>query len=162
MIDANLKANENQKRITLTLVDAFTDLPDDFQMMRQLQAPINGFNTPLTFHTPDRLDMLYRTTGGGPRGYTLQGGQLEVRPAPTTQAPVDVEVTYYARVPTLVSNATNRVSQAYPNLYVAAMMIEANSYVQDTEEMNKWANKFNNEMIRANRSQSSYQQPSVG
>lgn len=166
-INKDLRAMEMEKRDDITFVSAFTDLPTDYLEMRALHVEASGARRVLEEMTPQQLDGRYTSTSGTPRAFTIQAGQLELRPAPAgSPDSVDGEITYFARLTTLASGAdgvTNDILDNYPLIYLSAMLIQANSYVQDDNETKKWMTFYDGQIQQANKvaSEGRYNLPSV-
>ena len=166
-INKDLRSLEMEKRDDITFVSAFTDLPTDYLEMRALHVVASGARRVLQEMTPQQLDGRYTSTSGTPRAFTIQAGQLELRPAPAGSPDnVDGEITYFARVVTLSTAAdgvTNDILTNYPLIYLSAMLIQANSFVQDDNETKKWMTFYDGQIKQANKtaSEGRYNLPSV-
>lgn len=160
-INSTLRVSEMETRLPITFTDAFTDLPADFLATRALQVDADQ-RRPIKFYTPDQLDKLFQSLPGGTaRGAAIHGGQIELRPAPSTESPLDAEWSYYKRVPSLVSNANTDILTNYPLIYLAGMLFNANKYTQDDEQANYWATVYTNQITVANKIQSRYHLPEI-
>ena len=65
---------------------------------------------------------------------------------------VNGEISYYKRVDTLTSNATNDILTKFPMIYLSAMMLQVYLYLQDDEELTKWASVYQTQISAANKS----------
>lgn len=166
-INKDLRSIEMEKRIDQTFEDAFTDLPTDYLEMRAMHINASGARRVLQEMTPQQLDNRYTSASGTPRAFTIQAGQIEMRPAPAgSPSSVDGEITYFARVVSLSAAAdgiTNTILTNYPLIYLSAMLIHANSYVQDDNETKKWITFYDGQIKQANKtaSEGRYNLPSV-
>ena len=160
-INKTLRTSEMETRQEITFTDAFTDLPADFLETRSLQVNAQ-VRRPIRFYTPDQLDRLFQSLpGGSARGAAIHGGQIELRPAPSTESPIDAEWSYYKRVLTLKDNPTTPILTNYPLIYLAGMLFHANKYAQDDEQSVYWATIYNEQVAAANKVQSRYYLPEV-
>lgn len=156
VINKDLRTREMEVRLPVTFTDTFYDLPADYMEMRALHMEIRGARDPLQQFTPQQLDRMYSRSNSSPRGYTIQGGQIEFRPGIDSTAipPVtyDGEITYYKRVDTLITNPTTDILTTYPLMYLAAMLIQVYLYIQDDAEMGKWGTIYEAQIAAANKS----------
>ena len=141
-----------EKRLSITFDDAFEDLPSDYLEIRALHVENDGARCPVKLYTPQQLDRMYSRATGTISGFAIHGGQMELRPAASVTATVDGELTYYARVPTLTSNATNDILTNFPLIYLSAMMVLVSKFLQDKEQEADWANMYDSQIKQANKS----------
>lgn len=135
-----LRIAEMEKTSTTSAVSEFTQLPTDFQSMRYVTG-VQG--RPLQYQMPERLAQ--QAAEGwvpNPGMYTVQDLQIRVLPAPTALAPMTLQVVYYASIPPLATNGTNWMSEKYPDVYVTAAMVEACTWLKDTEGMVMWEDRL--------------------
>ena len=151
VINKDLKTLEMEKRLSISLDDAFYDLPADYMAIRALHIEVNGGRLPIALLSPPVLDLRYSNTSGTIGGFAIHGGQIEVRPAPDATAPVTAELSYFARVPTLTGTSTNDILTNYPMIYLSAMMIQVYLYLQDTEQMATWTAAYSSQITQANK-----------
>lgn len=146
--DARLIEMEVTQHYDLT--DAFQDLPTDFIEMRSVIVNVNGAKRPLRFYTKQALDALTSRSVSTPIGYTLNAGQIEVRPI---AGDTSLDITYFSRPSNLADdNDTNDVLTNYPSLYLYAALIYAANSLQDTETENVSAQNYTDELRSANES----------
>lgn len=89
-----------------------------------------GFKRPLTYSTPTQLnDMRLVTTSGPPDRYTIEGDAIRFGPDPdsTYYAPM----LYYQKLPSLITNSTNRLMTDAPNVYLFGCLMWAKILLQD-------------------------------
>jgi hypothetical protein len=152
VINKDLRSLDMEKRLEITFDDPFYDLPADYMEYRALQIDNAGARCPIKQYSPQQLDSLYSRATGTVSGFAIHGGQMELRPAPSVSATVDGELTYYARVPTLVTNSTNDILTKFPMIYLSAMMIQVYLYLQEDDELRKWSDAYNSQIKVANKS----------
>jgi len=153
IINKELRVSEMEVIAATSYTAAFNDLPADFVEFRGFNVNANGLKSPVTFVTPDQI-VGYQSADGyrnATIAAALHGGQIEIRPEPDLITPLTGEISYYAKVPSLVTNATNDVLDAYPMMYLAAMMVQVNVYLQDDAQLNVWDATFNAQLQQANK-----------
>ena len=151
VINKDLRSLEMEKRLATSFDDAFYDLPSDYLALRQILIETDGARLPLPIVTPQLLSERYAYSQSTLSAGAIHGGQIELRPAPTVAAPITGEITYYARIPTLVTNSTNDILTAYPMIYLSAMLIQVYLYLQDSEETATWTSAYNSQILQANK-----------
>jgi len=58
--------------------------------------------------------------------YTILNNQIEISPAPSADNEAQLEMFYYAKLPALLADeSTNKVLDAFPQLYLYGCMIES-------------------------------------
>lgn len=151
-INKDLRSLDMEKRLDVTFTADFYDLPADYLEMRAIHLERSGARIAIKSYSPQQLDTLYSRATGNPNGFAIHGGQLELRPAPSATSTAEGEISYYARVPTLTGTSTNDILTNFPLIYLSAMMVQVYLYLQDDEEMVKWANIYDSQITQANKS----------
>lgn len=97
----------------------------------------------LTYATIEQMDARFPSGGytGIPAIYTIEGDQILFGPIPDTA--YTINVIYYARFPSLITNSTNWLMTYHPNIYLFATMIEAFFYTQDAEQIARYTQRYN-------------------
>lgn len=116
-----LRVPEMEVRSQATVSGQYLALPSDFLQLRAIyllnDAYIRLDQLPIT---QLRVDYAAYTTGQ-PRAYAINDGQFVFGPQPDTT--YTAEIVYYAKIPALsVSNTTNWLLAAHPDLYLAQCM----------------------------------------
>ena len=158
LINKDLRTSEMEKRLAVTFTDAYYDLPTDYMSMRSLHIELDGARCPIKLISPQQLDARYSRATGNPGAFSIHGGQIEMRPAPSS---IDGSISYYARVPTLTGTSTNDILTYYPMIYLSAMMIQVYVYLQDKDELSTWAEAYNSQILQANKQGGRYLLPQV-
>lgn len=84
---------------------------------------------PLQFVTPEFVDQAYPDRPSGiPDDYTIIGSSLYVFPYTSN----DVELVYYQKIPTLISNDPNWLLTDNPQLYLRGIQLEALLFINET------------------------------
>jgi len=116
-------------------------LPDDYMSMRNIYLLNGTSKQTMVLITPQEMNDAEFVSGeGGGYYYTVIENMLQITPAQDTGN--SIEMSYYKRIPSLVSNATNWVSLAYPDLYLTSIMGEIESFVKNKEGADAWFSKF--------------------
>lgn len=119
-------------RADALIAGEFREPPADFLSPRSMRAAGGRL---LAFVTPEQMAELKGGRGGagGPlSAYALVGGAFEFFPAPG--APVEVTLTYFARIPALgPGQPSNWLLTEHPDLYLHAVLLEAALYLRDAE-----------------------------
>ena len=152
VIDKDLRTLDMEKRLEVIFYDPVYALPTDYLSMRAIHLVDDGARVPIKSYSPQQLDALYSRATGTAAGFSIHGGEMELRPGPSVTATVDGEISYYARVPTLTTNATNDILTKFPLIYLSTMMLQVYLYLQDDEELKKWSEVYNSQMKQANKS----------
>jgi hypothetical protein len=149
VINKDLRTLDMEKRLSLSLTDAFFDLPPDYLEIRALHVDVDSARSPIKQVTPQILDARYSRATGNVAAFAIHGGQIEFRPAPTESTG---EMTYFARVPTLTGTATNDILTNFPMIYLSAMLIQLFIYLQDDEQIALWTALYDSQIAQANKS----------
>jgi hypothetical protein len=125
-LSRELRLPEMEKLATTTVIADWTELPDDFQEIRS----INAGDDALEYRTPWQLQsMAQRTYRPHVPVYTIADMSFRIYP---TQTDLDVRVLYYASIPALVNDTdTNWLLEKYPDVYVECGMADLNRWVKD-------------------------------
>jgi hypothetical protein len=139
--ERNLRTREMIARATTTLDAQYTQLPVDFLALVNVQ--LNG-TTParpaLNYAPMSEIDRIRSEApnGGRPTDYTIVGANLEVAPVPDTS--YTIEIAYYQKLTRLsVSNQTNWLLTAHPDLYLYGTLMQAAPYLKDDARVQMWA-----------------------
>ena len=152
VINKDLRTLDMETILSVTFNDAFYSLPSDYMEIRAIHLENDGARVPIQSFSMQQLDAIYSRATGTAAGFAIHGGKLELRPAPSATETVDGEISYYKRVDTLTSNATNDILTKFPMIYLSAMMLQVYLYLQDDDELNKWASVYQTQISAANKS----------
>lgn len=143
---------EQETIATLHCTGKLTPLPGDLLELRQVEyqgQPVR----PLIYGAPQYLSAL-RSKGvsGCPKAYSLRGSNLELVPTPTD---VEVELTYYAKIPALSDvNPTNWLLADHPGMYLNEALRQIAIYSEDQQRTASYGAQvaaLYQEMVLANR-----------
>lgn len=138
-----LRLKEMTVRATTQAGSRYVKLPDDWLEARNVQR--NDTGEPLEFKSMPEMDKLYAASEragvptAGPVYYGFVGRQMELYPAPTVGALVELELTYYGRIPSLSDdNPTNWLLEHSPDLYLYSTLIHSAPFLKDDSRMGMW------------------------
>ncbi len=142
------KLREMEARATATAdnTSRFLALPDNFLKMRKLHI-INGEQYyPLTFETPETMDI---QSAGRPKAFAVTS-QLEFDRIPDSA--YTVEMQYYRDFTALdATNSTNSVLTNHPSLYLYGSMYHFARWAHDDVLLANYAGLFDGEIQRTNK-----------
>lgn len=146
-IFSDLKVKEMEARTTYTPTSRYLATPTRLTSMRRVVAK-TATPRQLLSTSPDGIHALYDTATGTPSHYTVIGSEIEFNRVPN----IDIEIVYYAAPAPLSDSATtNAILTAYPDVYLAACMMEAGVFIKDPGMISMWANAYSDAFSRANR-----------
>jgi hypothetical protein len=139
-IDQQLRLKEQEYRTITVPTERYIPLPPDFIEMRSLQTSANG-GLPIRLKTLRGADLANQFIKSGPIAtYAILDTQLELIPAPNADSVAELEMVYYAKQPVITADAaTNKVLDAYPNLYLYGCMMEAAVFRMDQTDNQNYA-----------------------
>lgn len=149
---SDLKVKEMEARTDYTPSSRYLSTPTRMTGIRRIVAksspPVELVGT-----SPDGLRVVWDTGSGTPSHYTVLGSEIEFNRIPN----VDVEILHYAAPAALSDSATtNAILTAYPNLYLAASMVEAAIFIKDASMLATWQGKYADGVAAANRKSSKF------
>ena len=142
------KLREMEARATASAdtTTRFLALPDNFLQMRKLQLVAGGLYYPLTFETPETMNI---QPAGRPKSFAVTS-QLEFDRIPDSA--YTVEMQYYRDYTALSStNSTNPVLTDHPSLYLYGSLFHYAQWARDDVMLQKYAGLFDGEIMRANK-----------
>lgn len=149
---SDLKVIEMEARTDYTPASRYLSTPTRMTSIRRIVAK----STPpreLVATSPDGLRVVWDDASGTPSHYTVLGSEIEFNRIPN----VDVEILHYAAPAALSdSNTTNAILTAYPNLYLAASMVEAAIFIKNQSMLMTWQGKYADAVSAANRKSSKF------
>lgn len=92
-------------------------------------------------------------TAGTPMYYCHFSGQFEYFPTPSADS--DFELLYYAKTPSLETNATNWLLRDAPDIYLYGSLIHSAPYLQDDARLAVWSQMYSAAVQRLNDSSQS-------
>lgn len=135
-VNRKIRTRNMELTATLTPVSGSVALPTDFQQWRRLTWT-GSTRQELEYVHPSMLQAYYPAstgTAGTPQVFTIEGGNILIRPLSTT----DLELDYWQAIPTLVSNSTNWLMTAHPDIYLAGVLTETFVFNRDMDNAGLW------------------------
>lgn len=128
-----------ENRATASANGRFSVLPTDFVEAIRLHLETDQRSIELvSYHEMQTLRENSNDTGGKPTSYAITQGEIELFPTP--DAAYDIELYYYAKIPSLSSSqATNTILTNFPDAYLYGSLIHSAPYLQEDARMNAWA-----------------------
>jgi hypothetical protein len=151
VLNKTLKCMELQAEadITTTAGNALVTLPANYQRLRSV-VPLTYRAPPLAQKAPEALDEEFAgAPQGQPQAVSAWARQLRFGPVPG--AVYSLRVRYYKRIPALsVSNTTNDVLTAHPEIYLYGALLQAAPTLKDQEYTALWKSAFEEAVDLAN------------
>ena len=158
VINKELRSVEMETSFDFSLDSNSIAIPADYMEMRYVTYDTTNHIDSLPLNI---LDGRYQSTGGKPRGYSIAGDLIHIRPGGTVSDPVSMTLTYFKRVTSLTTAATNDILAAYPMIYLSAMMAQVYLYLQDDQELSKWVSIYDSQIKAANKGSTRAVRPRV-
>lgn len=138
-----LRTRQMETSATITPVSAVAALPADYLELRRIYLN----TTPameLEYLPPEQFYLKFPNANywfsTPSRYFTIEGSNIILSETATQN---DIKVLYYAKIPALtVSNTTNWLLTAYPDIYLAASLSEAADNMKNEAEAGKWMQKL--------------------
>ena len=141
-MNRTIRTRRMEYRVVATISTQFSNLPDDFMEMRNIQ--INGQPvTALQYLTPQQADeerAKVKNASGKSRYFSIVANRLELIPPPNDA--IECELVYYRMIPALndTTVTSNWVSELFPDIYVYGSLVAAATYLKD--DAGTWAQLF--------------------
>lgn len=118
---------------TLTPSSGSVALPTDFLGVRRLTWT-GSTRVDLTYQHPTYIQSMYPTTPQGtPLDYTIEGGNILIRPTDATA----LELVYHA-TNAAVSSSLNWLFTSHPDVYLFGSLAEAKGFIDNLEKLSAW------------------------
>jgi len=134
-----LKTRQMETSDSLTPSSGLVTLPTDYLELRRIyidtDTPIElEYLPPEQFYV--KFPILTNSSISPSRYYTIEADQIRLSDEVTTN---DIKILYYAKIPALsVSNTTNWLLTAHPDLYLAGALGVAYGVIKNAEQEAKW------------------------
>lgn len=143
-ISRDLRLRKQITTSTLTTVAATqgVTLPADWLEFENVSVA-TSIERQLTYVNIEHLDSRFPSgsSSGTPAVYTIEGDSILFGPVP--DAVYTINIIYYARFPSLITDSTNWLMTNHPNIYLFAVLIEAFFYTQDAEQIARYTQRYN-------------------
>ncbi len=150
-INRNLRHRLMENRATATINSRYSVLPTDF--LEPIRLHLEG-----TSHNPLELIGLFemqkkraasQDVANKPLFYALTQSEIELFPTPNVN--YDLEMYYYAKVPTLSSSTTtNNILTNHPDIYLYGSLSHSAPYLAEDPRIQVWAGLYKNAVDGAN------------
>jgi hypothetical protein len=139
-----LRVPQMEAQSTTSADSATVSLPTDFLQMREVVID----DEVVSAYNPQNLRTLFQSSSATtPMGYAVVGQTLLILPAPDTDNPVGVDMTYYQKIPALTSTSpTNWLLEDHPDIYLYGSLCMAKAYIQDPDQINQWKSAWDEAM----------------
>jgi len=116
-------------------------LPAGYLQMRNLQINTTPIR-PCQYVTPEIYDRLYGSTlTGTPEIYTIVVDEIQLGPIPAGVQ--TIEMVFYKRITSLsVTNTTEAMLTANPDIYLYGALLEAEPFIMNDERVPLWSQGF--------------------
>lgn len=133
-----LRVRQMETTSELTTSSGAVSLPTDFLERRSLVWNGNPLQQ-LEYVQPSMFAASYPVLQTGvPCEYTITGSTIQVGDYDDTQT---ISLTYYAKIPSLVSTATNWLMDAHPDMYLAGALVELYAYEKEYDQAQAWRSR---------------------
>lgn len=152
-INRLLRVNEMSTRATVATLDdkEYYALPSDFAGMRDVEMQVGNERYTLEYRTPEQMNTFYGENytnnyiiDCNPEEYyyTIIAQNIHILPIQGTGS--TVEIVYYQKLEHLDGDTTtsNWMSEDYPDIYLAALMVEVASFVKNAQAVQIWEGRF--------------------
>lgn len=139
--DSRLRTRHAVVRSTLSVSSQFTTLPTAFRRMINVEYQTTPVR-PLEYLPPQRMDDVRSVDPTGtPYYYSIHGTELEVAPVPDSA--VTLGIIYWAGITALsVSNTSNWLLAARPDIYLYASLIQTAPFLKEDERIGVWRGMY--------------------
>lgn len=168
-IKRKVRVREQEKRITLNMTAEATDLPNDFIRLRSFTLVAQADERSIDYYPPEafRKSPVYINrssfSSGLPQGFTIEGTQILVAPAPTADVPVEATLVYVAFYDSLAAGSdTNWLLQQAYDVYLYSTLEAAAIYGEDLEMGAVYRDKFMMAADDLNKSENRARFPKTG
>ena len=146
-IGRDLRSQANEVALDLTPLANPVVLPANYREMKVIQYPGDGnADIPLRSVPPSTIARI-TNTGSSPAVYSVNAFELIIKPFQDKT----FSTVYWAEPDALVADTDeNDVLNAYPYIYLYAVLVEGNAWVQDFAARSNWLATFAGEVALTN------------
>ena len=142
-IGRDLRSQENLISVDLTPVDNPVVLPDNYRELKVIQYPSDGNSDISLRSVPAATIARITNTGSSPALYSVSGFEMTIKPFQAKTFAMQ----YWAEPDALVVDTDeNDVLNAYPYIYLYAVLIEAQAWLQDFTQRSQWVATYSGEV----------------
>lgn len=146
-IGRDLKSQENETSLLAqTWATNLQAVPSDYGSMRLLEFEGSRGKVALNAAGLPELDR-WNETGSEPRVYAVRSRIVDIRPFTAG----DFNIYYYNRPSLPTGASTNAVSVTWPQVYLAALLVEVRTWKEDPRNMEVALGRYNSEVRAINK-----------
>jgi len=142
--ELKVRANLARAETTTTNGTEFYDLPSDMIELRNVTYETSSNSYALAYLSPESINREYGTyTSGAPKAYTSLGTDIKI--APTPDGSYTINISYYKKLINLSDSvSSNNILANFPDLYLFGSCLEGAVYLNDNEQVQRFAALFTN------------------
>jgi hypothetical protein len=134
-----LRVRQQETISTLTPAAGVIALPSDFLTWRRVTW-LGNPRRELSYVEPSWLQSAYPDNPTDlPSVFTIEAANIKMMPTDDTNT--NIELSYWAQIPSLQSNTTNWLMTAHPDLYLFGSLAEAGGYTVDVDKLAMWKSR---------------------
>jgi hypothetical protein len=142
-IGRDLRSQENLISVDLTPLVNPVVLPDNYRELKVIQYPGDGNSDVSLRSVPAPTIARLTNTGSSPAVYSVSGFNMTIKPFQAKTFAMQ----YWAEPDALVVDTDeNDVLNAYPYIYLYAVLIEAQAWLQDFTQRSQWVATYSGEV----------------
>ena len=146
-LNTRLRVKDMAVQATITTVadQEFYTLPSDFAGLRDAEIQKNSKFYTYEYLPPVQMNAVKTNQNSTEYFYTVIADQLQINPIEA--ADNTIQIAYYQKIPNLnATDTTNWLSDNYPSLYLAGIMIELQKFVMNLVGVQFWEAEFEKEV----------------
>lgn len=142
--ELKVRANLARAETTTTNGTEFYDLPSDMIELRNVTYETSSNSYALAYLSPESINREYGAyTSGAPKAYTSLGTDIKI--APTPDGSYTINISYYKKLINLSDSvSSNNILANFPDLYLFGSCLEGAVYLNDNEQVQRFAALFTN------------------
>lgn len=149
-INRNVRHWRMENRATAEVDSQYSAIPTD--LLEPIRLHIEGKHNPLDLTNAYEIQVMRKEANdrtGKPTHYSFTQGEIELFPTPDTT--YNLEMYYYAKVPSLSdSQTTNVILTHEPDIYLYGSLIHSAPYLADDARTQVWASLYSNAVSATN------------
>ena len=131
-ISRDLRIEDNLTIVSETITENSLTLPSDYAEVKSVDFPPKGAAAYITQQQFNGRLRFFENTAELPPFYTIFTKKVFVLGVVSAEAPLDISVLYYTKIPPFEDNATDNVFYTdYPDIYLAAVLRQSYIYLRD-------------------------------
>lgn len=155
-ISRRLRTRQMMTRARIEATSRYVKLPAGWRKAWNVQRVADDY--PLEYLAPVEMDKLRHaisqnlvTAPPACSYYSLFGNTIEFLPEPTSADPVNMEMLYYIKIPSLTEETdSNWLLRTHPDLYLYGALMHSAPFLRDDERVGLWKQLFEDALASAN------------